>query len=221
MTLRERVAVVADVPAVAPLAAEAKSVAVDDDPSWLELSRSRSPRFPERFLSGSISAFPIERIFRSFDLNTFDRPIPLLARRHLQAFVSQELARLSNLQYSIQDVAYHWLKAQIANQAVRPLQFLDSPEVRRYLDENRRPGVVLFDSWLYEGGDRMDWIYSISGVTYGVRFSELPDVREPFSLLTFQRQNLAIRVGEWFQKNGYLSPQAWGQYLERVYDPRD
>lgn len=193
----------------------------EPDPQWEALPRTRiSVRFPERFLNGALTAFPVDRVFRSPDLNSLDTYVPKAQRDMVATFIRSELNKMARLQYSVQDVGYHWLIARIASGRIEPLQFKDTPKVARHLEECGGPGVVHLQSWLFEGGRDLDWLYSVRGVTYGVKFADIPATRQPFDLLAFQRQNLAIRVAEWFCEHGCLTPNDWGLYVERVYEPR-
>lgn len=207
------------------LKSEKRTPSADDviqaDERWDDLPRTQiTIRFPERFLEGSLSDFPIDRIFRSPDLNSFDAYVSKSHRAAVRAFVEDELSKLSDLQYSVQDVGYHWLIGQISSRSIQPLNFKNTPAVERYLKEEAGPGVLHLQTWLFEGADSLDWLYSVGGTTYGISFSNLPETRESFSLLTFGRQSLAIKVGEWFSEQGYLTPDDWRSYLERVYKPR-
>ncbi len=124
------------------------------------------------------------------------------------------------MEYAIQDVGYHWLVERIAQKAVTPLRYKDNSRVRDFLAKNSGPGVVLLQAWLYDGGDDVDWIYSVQGIVYGVNFSRLAETRPAHDLFVFSRQNLALCVGHWFYSHGYMSAQGWGAYTERVYAPR-
>jgi hypothetical protein len=193
----------------------------EQDKEWNGLPRTEETiLFPERFLEGTISQFPVERVFRSADMNAFDIYVSKPDRAMVSDFIVRELKKLADLQHAVQDVGYHWLRDQIVAGTVKPLRYGSSPKVAEYLKRNAEPGAVFLQAWLYEDGYKMDWIYSVQGVVYGVNFASVPVTKDAHALLLFSRQNLALQVGAWFHSRGYIPPHQWGLYTGRVYEPR-
>lgn len=214
---RVRVAVVpAHVPTSEPVGADES----EPDAAWHELPVTHGGiTFPERFLAGPLGSFPVDRLFRSRDLNPGDVHVPSEQRSALTDFVEQQLAELSEMKHALQQAGYQWLVDRIASGEVLPLRLEDTKEVARSVAESA-PGAVLLDPDLYEGAEALDRLYSIGGKVYGLSFARSPITREAWEQLTFRRQQLAIRVGEWFHAAGCLEQPSWRLYLERVYAPR-
>jgi hypothetical protein len=217
--LRTRVSA-ADVAPEIPQVERVVDDAVTPDPVWERLPVTRGGvTFPERFLEGPLSTFPTQRLFRSQDLNPLGAYVSPEQRSALSAFVDKEIAKIFEVFFSMQQVGYHWLVEEIANGRVQPLKFREGDEVGKIISDHP-PGTPILDSSLYEEADSYDRIYCISGVVYGLCFRETPATREADELLTFQRQQVALRVGEWFSAAGYLDLPNWRLYMERVYAPR-
>jgi hypothetical protein len=217
--LRNRIAAV-DLSPEIPLVERADAGELDLDPQWESLPVTRAGiTFPERFLEGPLSSFPVNRLFRSRDLNPRGAYIPPKQRAAVSTFVEKEIGELVEMHFSLQQVGYHWLVDGIASGSVQPLKFKGSEAVAQIVAK-APSGAALLDQDLYEGVDAFDRIYCIGGVVYGLNFKETPVTRDAYDLLSFRRQHLALRVGEWFSVAGYLDSPEWRLYLERVYAPR-
>ena len=82
----------------------------------------------------------------------------------------------------------------------------------------RERGSLPLDPNYFEEGESLDRLYSVGGVIYGMRWSDVPNTLESRVLIAYLRQSLSINVAMWFSARGLLSDGDLGSYVEKSYE---